>query len=101
MSNRMLKQSKVLECVCGAHYYKFTLCEFEQGNPEIYIEFLNSAQHATWGRLRWAWHILRTGYTSNAGIALTLADRDVLVDALNEPDVWSESFYTSIEREEC
>jgi len=92
----MIGLTRVLQCVCGGHYYRFTLYdeEWNGGNSEIYIEFLTSAQHVTWGRLRWAWYVFRTGYTGSAGIELTLADRDQLVEMLNNPEVWGANFYT-------
>ena len=98
MSNKNLARigtTTVLECHCGYHFYKFTLHDtgYDEANPELTIDFLEPNDYKVRGRIGWAWRILRHGYYGKASIELTLQDRDLLVEHLQNPVTWGENFF--------
>lgn len=98
MTNKNLARigtTTVVECHCGSHFYKFTLYDtgYDQDNPELIIDFLEPNDGKIRGRIGWAWRILRRGYYGKASIELTLEDRDLLVEHLQNPVTWGENFY--------
>jgi hypothetical protein len=77
--------NEFFECECGQHL--IAVDSYFDNSGEVSITFWEPVRSQKWGRIRWAWYVLRHGYNDNNGIILSQQDAIKLSDLLVMPKI--------------